>query len=269
MRKKSIFTLSLIVILTMLFALLPVAESDIEPLDEKTFKNLYDQFWRASVPLYDVSGSQNIVGIVGFKCDSKGVPYANGKTFYYFEYNNTEHYEKYFGEDIRNFVLEDYKKCLTPELAARMVEDIHVPGGPDVELVRRGANGNWYRLRLVCPDVLLRGESIDIKSDGKTASVKFKSTVAVIKASAPYEGSPDYFDGTYTADLVYTDDGWRISGGDIFDYIRNYAATSPETGDEKGERAVMFAAGAVVAVAVPAAILTLTRKRRKDRERDD
>mgnify|MGYP001052045131 FL=1 len=46
------------------------------------------------------------------------------------------------------------------------------------------------------------------------------------------------------------------------------SATSPVTGDEKGERAVMFAAGAVVAAAVPAAILTLTRKRRKDRERD-
>lgn len=44
---------------------------------------------------------------------------------------------------------------------------------------------------------------------------------------------------------------------------------SPDTGDEKGERSVMFAAGAVVAAAVPAAILTLTRKRRKDRERDD
>ena len=265
--KKSIFTLSLIVILTMLFALLPVAESDIEPLDEKTFKDLYDQFWRASVPLYDVSGNQKMIGIVGFKCDSKGVPYANGKTFYYFEYN-TEHYEKYFGGDIRNFTLEDYKKCLTPELAARMVEDIHVPGGPDVELVRRGANGNWYGLRLVCPDVLLRGESIDIKSDGKTASVKFKSTVVAIKESAPYEGPADFFDGTYTADLVYTDDGWRISGGDIFDYIRNYAATSPDTGDEKGERAVMFAAGAVVAAAVPAAIVTLARKRRKDKEQD-
>ena len=62
MRKKSIFTLSLIVILTMLFALLPVAESDIEPLDEKTFKDLYNQFEDSSYPLYDVSGSQNIVG---------------------------------------------------------------------------------------------------------------------------------------------------------------------------------------------------------------
>ena len=43
---------------------------------------------------------------------------------------------------------------------------------------------------------------------------------------------------------------------------------SPDTGDEKGERAVMFAAGAVVAAVVPAAILTLTRKRRKDKEQD-
>lgn len=49
--KKSIFTLSLIVILTMLFALLPVAESDIEPLDEKTFKDLYNQFEDSSYPL--------------------------------------------------------------------------------------------------------------------------------------------------------------------------------------------------------------------------
>ena len=43
---------------------------------------------------------------------------------------------------------------------------------------------------------------------------------------------------------------------------------SPDTGDEKGERAVMFAAGAVVAAAVPAAIVTLARKRRKDKEQD-
>ena len=112
-----------------------------------------------------------------------------------------------------------------------------------------------------------------IRVDGKNAEVKCNANVGVIDLERRADIIIKYPNDKEikmdcTVDLVYTDDGWRISGGDIFGYVRNYSATSPETGDEKGERSVMFAAGAVVAAAVPAAILTLTRKRRKDKERD-
>ena len=67
----------------------------------------------------------------------------------------------------------------------------------------------------------------------------------------------------FTVDLVYTDDGWRMSGGDVFDYIRDYAYTSPETGDDNGVRAAWLGTAAVLAAAIPAVMLTVSRRKKK------
>ena len=97
----------------------------------------------------------------------------------------------------------------------------------------------------------------DFRCNGEEASLIFTRTSGVTQLS-----------NDYRVLFVKTDSGWKIGECSFVAWALGDSATSPMTGDEKGERAVMFAAGAVVAAAVPAAILTLTRKRRKDKERD-
>ena len=102
--------------------------------------------------------------------------------------------------------------------------------------------------------------------NGNEAQVKCNVSVGVIDLermdTRPYPYDKEIrMDATI--DLVYTEDGWRISGGDVFDYILNYAATSPETGDSDGTRAATLAATAAVAAVLPAVILTVSRRRKR------
>lgn len=248
------------------------AETKVDELTETVFKELMLKVSDSpgAYILFDLNTLQTPYPVKLFRCDSHGVAYANGKSYYYIDYSRSSTIDI---SKARAEAAEELRSCLTPELADRLAEDYHVEGGPDVELTRQESDGKWYKLFLIQPRLFVnRVDSIRV--DGKNAEVKCNANVGVIDLERRADIIIKYPNDKgikmdCTVDLVYTDDGWRISGGDIFDYIRNYAATSPETGDEKGERAVMFAAGAVVAAAVPAAILTLTRKRRKDKERDD
>lgn len=248
------------------------AETKVDELTETVFKELMLKVFNSpsAFTLFHLNTSQVPYPVKLFRCDSHGVAYANGKSYYYIDYSRSSTIDI---SKVRAEAAEELRSCLTPELADRLTEDYHVEGGPDVELTRQESDGKWYKLFLIQP-ILFVSRVDSIRVDGKNAEVKCNANVGVIDLERRADIIIKYPNDKEikmdcTVDLVYTDDGWRISGGDIFDYVRNYAATSPETGDEKGERAVMFAAGAVVAAAVPAAILTLTRKRRKDKERDD
>ena len=245
------------------------AETKVDELTETAFKNLTHQFSMSEGILFNLNTLQTPYPVKLFRCDSHGVAYANGKSYYYIDYSKNSRIDI---SKARAETAEGLRSCLTPELADRLTEDYHVEGGPDVELTRQESDGKWYKLFLIQP-ILFVNRVDSIRVDGKNAEVKCNANVGVIDLERRADIIIKYPNDKEikmdcTVDLVYTDDGWRISGGDIFDYIRNYAATSPDTGDEKGERAVMFAAGAVVAAAVPAAIVTLARKRRKDREQD-
>ena len=253
--------LTIIIAVITLFALCMIscgAENEQPTFDKKTFVEIYDCFWYGTRYIYDVNSHQHYGDMFDFDTDSNGIPYADGKKFTYRCYENTDisgYYE---------YALDRFMKCMTPELAKRMAEDYHVPGGPDVELIRRGSDGTWYKLFLVQPR--LHVFSIDgISVNGNEAQVKCNVNVGVIDLER-MDTRPYPYDKSIrmdaTVELVYTEDGWRISGGDVFDYILNYAATSPETGDSDGTRAAILAATAAVAAVVPAVIFTVSRRRK-------
>ncbi len=235
-------------------------DHEIETIDEETFESLWMKFFMAAFDLYDLNTGRDTYPSVVFGYDSNGVPYADGKCYYYINYGDRDLSGCYAS------ALEKFKECLTPELAERMVENFHVPGGPDVELIRRGSDGNWYRLFLVRPGGAHASSVHSIRIDGNNARVESQIEVDVIdleesgRTVYPYD---KHIIEDWTVDLVYTEDGWRISGGDVFDFILNYAATSPETGDSDGTRAAILAVTAAVAAVLHAVILTVSRRRRR------
>ena len=228
-------------------------------LSEETFKALMEKVFYATDGLYHLNTMQNDYPTVLFGYDSNGVAYAGGKCYYYIDYGD---------KDIsrwRDNAFEELKECLTPELAEKMTEDFHVPGGPDVELIRRGSDGRWYKIFLIQPRFFVF--SIDgIYVNGNKAQVKCNVDLGVIDLERVDE-RPYPYDKSIkmdaTVELVNTEDGWRISGGDVFDYFLNYAATSPETGDADGTRSVALALTATVAAVLPAVILAASRRRKK------
>ena len=259
---KKIVAFILVALVVLCAVPLAYAESEAGAtvLDENTFSELWMDFYRASFEVYDLNTAVKTYPSVVFGYDSNGVPYANGKKYYYINYGDRDLSACYAT------ALEKYQKVLTPELAQRMVEDLHVPGGPDVELIRRGSDGNWYRLFLVRPGGVLPSDVKSIHVDGNRAHVDARLRVDVIDLEDVGRNDYPYDKGLrfdFTVDLVYTDDGWRMSGGDVFDYIRDYAYTSPETGDENGVRAARLGAAAVLAAAVPAVMLTVSRRKKK------
>ena len=260
MKAKHFLTIIIAVITLFALCMIPCgAENEQPTLDKKTFREIYRSFWGASISLYDVNGHQHYGDMVEFDTDSNGIPYADGKKFTYICFENTDISGNY------DYALDIFMKCMTPELAKRMAEDYHVPGGPDVELIRRGSDGTWYKLFLIQPR--LHVFSIDsISVNGNEAQVKCNVNVGVIDLER-MDTRPYPYDKSIrmdaTVELVYTEDGWRISGGDVFDYILNYAATSPETGDSDGTRAEILAATAAAAAVIPAVILTVSRRRRR------
>ncbi len=68
-----------------------------------------------------------------------------------------------------------------------------------------------------------------------------------------------------TVKFEKTDAGWRVAESGYFNYYLGIAPPdgSPETGDVTVARAAVFAAGAVLAAAVPALILTAKRRRKE------
>ena len=228
-------------------------------LSEDVFKSLMQKVSYSTGLLYNLNTLQTVYPTVLFGYDSNGVAYAGGKCYYYIDYGN-----KNLG-GYRAMTFDGLRDCMTRKLAEKMTEDFHVPGGTDVELIRRGSDGRWYKLFLIQPRFFVF--SIDgISVNGNEAQVKCNVSVGVIDLermdTRPYPYDKEIrMDATI--DLVYTEDGWRISGGDVFDYILNYAATSPETGDSDGTRAATLAATAAVAAVLPAVILTVSRRRRR------
>ena len=232
--------------------------SSVPELSEDVFESLMWKVCHSTTGLYDLNTLQTVYPTVLFGYDSNGVAYAGGKCYYYIDYGNKDLSGR------RAEAFEGLKECVTLELAEKMTEDFHVPGGPDVELIRRGSDGTWYKLFLVQPR--LHVFSIDgISVNGNEAQVKCNVNVGVIDLER-MDTRPYPYDKSIrmdaTVELVYTEDGWRISGGDVFDYILNYAATSPETGDSDGTRAATLAATAAVAAVVPAVIFTVSRRRK-------
>ena len=256
--KKIIVLIAVISIVSLFCFSAGASGSSVPELSEETFKALRYKLFDSTCSLFDLNTSQTVYPTVLFGYDSNGVAYAGGKCYYYIDYGDKDL------SRLRADTFEKLKECLTIELAEKMTEDFHVPGGPDVELIRRGSDGRWYKLFLIQPR--LHVFSIDsISVNGNEAQVKCNVNVGVIDLER-MDTRPYPYDKSIrmdcTVELVYTEDGWRISGGDVFDYILNYAATSPETGDSKGTRAAILAATAAVAAVVPAVILTVSRRRK-------
>ena len=256
--KKIIVLIAVISIVSLFCFSAGASESSVPELSEDVFKGLMRKVSYSTDLLYNLNTLQTVYPTVLFGYDSNGVAYADGKCYYYIDYGNMDLSEW------RAEAFEELKECVTRSLAEKMTEDFHVPGGPDVELIRRGSDGTWYKLFLVQPR--LHVFSIDgISVNGNEAQVKCNVNVGVIDLER-MDTRPYPYDKSIrmdaTVDLVYTEDGWRISGGDVFDYILNYAATSPETGDSKGTRAAILAATAAVAAVLPAVILTVSRRRK-------
>ncbi len=259
--KKIIVLIAVILILSLLCfsvcasgSTAPTAE-----LSEETFKALMDKVSHSVGWLYNLNTLQEGYDSVLFGYDSNGVAYAGGKCYYYLDYGDKDL------SRLRTDAFEKLKECLTLELAEKMTEDFHVLGGPDVELIRRGSDGRWYKIFLIDPRFFVY--SIDgIYVNGNEAQVKCNVSIGVIDLER-VDTRPYPYDKNIkmdaTVELVYTEDGWRISGGDVFDYFLNYAATSPETGDADGARASALAVTSAVAAVIPAAIFASFRRRKK------
>lgn len=252
--------LTIIIAVITLFALCMIscgAENEQPTFDKKTFVEIYDCFWYGTRYIYDVNSHQHYGDMFDFDTDSNGIPYADGKKFTYICYENTDISGYY------DYALDRFMKCMTPELAKRMAEDYHVPGGPDVELIRRGSDGKWYRLSLltICP--CFERDITEIVVDGTNARVKFIGEFTALDLMADNAAHSQYITDEWTVELVYTEDGWKMSGGNVFDFTRDYAATSPYTSDENGTCAAALAATAAVAAVLPAVILTVSRRRRR------
>ena len=256
--KKIIVLIAVISMVSMFCFSAGASGSSVPELSEEVFKGLMRKVSYSTDLLYNLNTLQTVYPTVLFGYDSNGVAYADGKCYYYIDYGNKDLSEW------RAEAFEELKECVTRSLAEKMKEDFHVPGGTDVELIRRGSDGTWYKIFIIQPR--LHVFSIDgISVNGNEAQVKCNVNVGVIDLER-MDTRPYPYDKSIrmdaTVDLVYTEDGWRISGGDVFDYILNYAATSPETGDSKGTRAAILAATAAVAAVLPAVILTVSRRRK-------
>ena len=264
MRKKLLVLLIMLLSVSILSNICSALETP-PSIDEKILDDLWSDFFSDSEYLYDVDSGQYYHPLVIFDSDSNGVPYAEGKSFYYINYG--KEYDEYFADAYQK-TYELFKKCMTPELAERMTKNFQIPGGPDVEFIRRDSDGNWYRLFLIRPFGFIH-EVKSIESDGAKAQAKFRTDIIIIDLNYRDRGFNEpmalHVTTDCTVDLVYTADGWRMSGGDIFDYICDYAASSPspETRDENGVRAAWLGAAATLSAAIPAVTLTVSRRKKK------
>lgn len=258
--EKNIITFVIVLSLFMFLLVQVVSATDTPEIDETTIKDLWDEFAlfpSECYPLmyfYDVDDYQNGYPHVVFDRDSNGQPYANGKKYEYMVWKDKDLSNTY------EHALEHYKQVMTDELAERMAQDYHVSGGPDVEMVRQGEDGTWYKLSMIKP---------------YSASFISDITVDGSRATAILHGDPfwvdyiyrtediDYRTVTFTVELECVDGKWKFSGGSVFDYLRNYAETSPYTGDESDTTLGALAAGAIIAALIPAALIIPYRRKKR------
>ena len=85
MRKKLLVLLIMLLSASILSNICSAIETP-PSIDEKILKDLWSDFSSDSYSLYDVNTGQNYYPLVIFDSDSNGVPYAEGKSFYYINY---------------------------------------------------------------------------------------------------------------------------------------------------------------------------------------
>ncbi len=248
-------------------------ETVVEPLTVKTIETLTDQFNDAQRSLYDVNSYQFHQKQVYFNCDSNGVPYADGKIYCYMQMTRPVYTGTLPGlykeepldlSDAYEKAREDFKTCLTPELAEIMLENLHYPGGPDIELVRQDENGLWYRLYSMFHPAVFERDISEIRTDGTKGYVYGRLWIVYFDdVSSPTDGwMVDYIDGV--VEFEYTENGWLISGGTVIDLMRNYAETAVCTGDDSAVRVVLLATAAVMCAIIPATVAAATKRRRRE-----
>lgn len=174
-------------------------------------------------------------------------------------------------------VRKNLSKMMTYELCNEMTSPFVLSDGTKLELMIKGQDGTNYRLVSV---------TCHINSSKEFKMISVSDDSAIMEYTVQIEGyNGGEFDGEYflvddsdetryrsesvTIKFVKTQEGWRVSGGDVFDFMRSYPALnpfnvqSPETGDENGVRAAWLGAGAVLAAAIPAVMLTVSRRKKK------
>lgn len=251
--KKIIIVISILAYL--LLSIISIsAASSVSKLEADTIVELWYDFLNCSI-FYDVNQHQYVYPQVSFASDSKGQLYAGGKQYTYMILG-----DKDLG-DIYDKTLDAYKKVMTADLADRMAEDFHVSGGPDVEIVRQGADGTWYKLALILPSLLNKDsiKSISVTQNQAKVQIAQRSMFIFESGYEPQEYN-DY--QIYTIELECIDGEWKFSGGSVFDYLRNYAETSPYTGDESDTAVITLAMGAVVSALIPTTVFIRRRKRK-------
>ena len=262
--KKNITFIFVVLSLLLLFVVQTSAATDVPELDSKSFETLWRGVRGYYNTMYDTASLQISPQVTVFLTDSNGVPYADGKAYIYGIYE-----KQYTASEIMEQTKLRFSKVMTDDLVNSIVEDFHVTGGPDIEQVRVDDDGNLYKLHLVSFGLLQTVHSITI--NGNRAQVicdmDFDYTKTEHRSNA-YQGEMSL--KNTTVDLIYTDDGWRISGGEVFDYVRNFAniypgaeyETAPNTGDESNTAVIPLAMGAIVSALIPTTVFIRRRKLR-------
>lgn len=171
------------------------------------------------------------------------------------------------GKDISNLyenALEYYKIVMTAELAERMAQDYHVSDGPDIEMARQDEDGTWYKLSMIKPSPIATAHISEITVNNSYATAvinRYPFFVDYIYRTDNYDY--EYHFMTFTVELECIDGEWKFSGGSVFDYLRNYAETSPYTGDESNTAVIPLAAGAVVSALISMTVFIRRRRKRK------
>lgn len=262
--KKSIITVIIMLSLLMILIIHVSASTEIPNIDHKTLEALWRNMYGYYNTMYDVGDIQASPQVKAFFTDSNGVPYADGKAYVYGIFE-----KQYTASEIMEQTKIKFSKVMTDDLVNSIVEDFHVTGGPDIEQVRVDADGNLYKLHLVSFGTLKTIKTIDV-SDGQAHVICDIEITYTFSARGAYTGNDTELLSNTAIDLIYTDDGWRISGGEVFDYVRNFAnvypgaeyETAPSTGDESDGAVVTLAVGATVSALIPTVVFIRRRKRR-------
>lgn len=260
--KKRIITVIVLLLLLMTLIVHVSAVTDVPELDSKTFETMWRNTCGYYNTMYDVGDIQVSPQVTVFFTDSKGVPYAGGKAYVYGMFE-----KQYTTGEIMEQTKIKYSKVLTEDLVNSIVGDFHVSDGPDIEQVRLDADGNLYKLHLISFGSLKNIKSIDVSNDQAhvTCDIEISYTFS---AKGAYTGNDTDLLSNTVIDLIYTDDGWRISGGEVFDYVRNFAnvypgaeyETAPSTGDESDTAVIPLAVGAIISALIPTTVFIRRRK---------
>ncbi len=233
-------------------------------LDSKEFETLWRGVHGYYNTMYDTASLQLSPQVTVFLTDSNGVPYIDGKAYVYGIFE-----KQYTASEIMEQTKLRFSKVMTDDLVNSIVEDFHVTGGPDIEQVRVDADGNLYKLYLITFGSLKTIKNITVNGNKAHVTCDINLLYTFAERSKWACEADKVLENT-RIDLVYTDDGWRISGGEVFDYVRNFAniypgaeyETAPSTGDESDTAVITLAMGAVVSALIPMTVFIRRRKRK-------